>query len=410
MNLNNNFDLTKTLAGEYFKHYENTIEIIPNIKQIILDIGATLGDNYIKQGEDIWISKSANISNTASITGPCIIDDNACVRHSAYIRGSVLIGKNAVVGNSVELKNCILFDNVQVPHFNYIGDSILGYKSHFGAGAITSNVKSDKSEIVIYGKNLKKMGAIVGDRVEVGCNSVLCPGTIIGRNTNIYPLTLVRGIIDKDVIVKSMDDKPKKKQVYLDFDSTIYNTDKMFIDIQEKCEEYGIKREKILEAKQIFIRENKLFNMSEILDYIKTNHNFDNALYEEVNNIIKNGKNYIFDDVYDFISELKNKKYQVNILTFGNYAWQNLKISNSGIEDYVNDIVITENKKSMLDYISYSSSIFIDDDPNQVLGFLSRNPLKVIRIKRANCGTSNIILNNKDVVECESLLDIIDLF
>lgn len=406
MNLNNNFDLNKTLAGDYFRKSKNTVEIIPSIKQIILDIGSSLDDSYIKKDNDIWISKTADIADTALIIGPCIIDDNASIRHCAYIRGSVLIGKNAVVGNSCELKNCILFDNVQVPHFNYIGDSILGYKSHFGAGSITSNVKSNKSDIVVNEKKLKKMGAIVGDRVEVGCNSVLCPGTIIGRNTNIYPLTLVRGKIDSNVIVKSMDNIIAKKQVYLDFDNTIYNTDKMFKDIKDKCMEYGITEEEILKVKLAF----KLFNMNEVLDIIKNNHEFDDTLYEEINNIVKSGKSYIFDEVYDFISELKNKNYQVNILTFGDYSWQTLKISNSGIEKYVNDIIITEEEKSKLDYINYSSSIFIDDDPKQILGFLDNNPSKVIRIKRVNCSTSSIVLDKRNVLEYETLNDMINLF
>lgn len=406
MNLNNNFNLNKTLAGKYFKKCKNTVEIIPNIKQIILDIGASLDDSYIKKDNDIWISKTANVADTALIIGPCIIDDNACIRHCAYIRGSVLIGKNAVVGNSCELKNCILFDNVKVSHFNYIGDSILGYKSHFGVGSITSNRKLDKSDIIIDEIHLSRMGAIVGDRVEIGCNVVLYPGTIIGRNTNIYPLTLARGKINSNVIVKSMNNIIDKKQVYLDFDNTIYNTDKMFKDIKDKCMEYGITEEEILKVKLAL----KLFNMNEVLDIIKNNHEFDENLYQEIDNIVKNGKSYIFDDVYDFISELKIKKYQVNILTFGEYSWQSLKISNSGIEDYINDIVITEEEKSKLDYINYSSSIFIDDDPNQILGFLEKNPVKVIRIKRENCGNSSIVLDNKDIIECESLKDIVELF
>lgn len=406
MNLNNNFDLNKTLAGDYFRKSKNTEEIIPNIKQIILDIGASLDDSYIKKDNDIWISKTADVADTALIIGPCIIDDNASIRHSSYIRGSVLVGKNAVVGNSCELKNCILFDNAKVSHFNYIGDSILGHKSHFGSCAVTSNRKLDKSDIIIHKTNLSRMGAIVGDRVEVGCNTVLYPGTIIGRNTNIYPLNTVKGEIGSNVIVKSIDNIINKRQVYLDFDNTIYNTDKMFKDIKDKCMEYGITEDEILKVKLAF----KLFNMNEVLDIIKNSHEFDDALYEEIDNIVKNGKSYIFDDVYDFISELKNKKYQVNILTFGDYSWQYLKISNSGIENYVNDIIITEDEKSKLDYINYSSSIFIDDDPKQILGFLDNNPSKVIRIKRVNCSTSSIVLDKRNVLEYETLKDMINLF
>lgn len=408
--MNSNFDLDKTISKSEILKYKNMIEVIPNIGNIILNIGNKLGDGYKKIGDNIWISNLADVDDTASITGPCIIDDYACIRHSAYIRGNVLVGKSCVVGNSVEVKNSILFDNVQVPHFNYIGDSILGYKSHFGAGAITSNIKNDKSDVVIDGMFLRKMGAIVGDYVEIGCNSVLCPGTIIGRNTNIYPLTLVRGTIDKDLIVKSMDNILNKKQIFLDFDSTIYNTDKMFADILDKCEEYGVKREKIFEVKQLFLDDGKLFNINEILDYISNEISFDSNLYDEINSILKNGKSYIYDDTYEFISKLKNKKYQVNILTYGNKEFQWLKIKYSGIESYVNQVLVTDKYKSSLDYISYENSVFIDDNPDEIVGFLSRNPIKVIRIKRKDAGRSNIVLENKDIVECESLLDIIDLF
>lgn len=410
MNLINNFDLDKTISKNEILKYKNMIEVIPNIGNIILNIGSTLGDGYKKHGDNIWISNLADVDDTASITGPCIIDDYACIRHSAYIRGNALIGKACVVGNSVEVKNSILFDNVQVPHFNYIGDSILGYKSHFGAGAITSNIKNDKSNIVIGDIALRKMGAIVGDYVEIGCNCVLCPGTIISRNTNIYPLTLVRGMIDKDLIVKSMDNILNKKQIFLDFDSTIYNTDKMFNDILDRCEEYGISREKIFEVKQLFLNDGKLFNINEILDYISNEISFDSNLYAEINGILENGKIYIYDDVYEFISKLRDKKYQVNILTYGNKEFQWLKVKNSGIESYVSQVLITDKSKSNLDYISYKNGIFIDDSPDEIVGFLSRNPIKVIRIKRKNASRFSIALDNKDIVECEGLLDIIDLF
>lgn len=408
MNLISNFNLSKTIAKNEILKYENILEVIPNIKNIILSIGKTLGDNYEKKGEDIWISKLANVSETAYINGPCIIDDYVEIRHCAYIRGGVLIGKNSVVGNSVELKNCILFDNVQVPHFNYIGDSILGYKAHFGAGAITSNVKSDKSNIVVDGVSLKKIGAIVGDKVGIGCNSVICPGTIIGRNTTIYPLISARGVIEKDSIVKNNCEIIKKKQVYLDFDSTVYNTDKLFIDILNKCEEYGIKKEQILNIKQKFREQNKLFNIFEILNYI--NNNIDKKLYEEIENILKNGEQYIYGDVYQFILKLKEKKYEVNILTYGEKIWQDLKIDGCKIRNYVDEVFISEKEKNNLDYISYNSSVFIDDNPKELLSFLSKNPLKVIRIRRKDAGNSKEVLENKDIIECESLIEIIDLF
>jgi len=178
---------------------------------MIIKLGEELDKNeYEEREEKVWISKSATVAPTAFIGGPCIIGHNTEVRHCAFIRGSVLVGENCVVGNSTELKNCILFDNVQVPHYNYVGDSILGYKSHMGAGAITSNVKSDKSLVVIkngYGEEIKtdrkKVGAMLGDHVEVGCGSVLNPGTVIGRNTSVYPLSSVRGVVESDSIYKS---------------------------------------------------------------------------------------------------------------------------------------------------------------------------------------------------------------
>ena len=173
-------------------------------------------DKFDKKGDNIWIAKNAKIAPTASITGPTIIDENAEIRHCAFIRGKVIVGKNTVVGNSVELKNSILFNNTQVPHYNYVGDSILGYKAHMGAGSITSNVKSDKTNVVIKGKenietNIRKVGAFLGDGVEVGCNSVLNPGTIIGKNTNIYPLSCVRGVIPQNSIYKNQNEIVEKK-------------------------------------------------------------------------------------------------------------------------------------------------------------------------------------------------------
>ena len=189
------------------------------IKDYIITIGNKLDNNYLKQDENIWIHKSAKVETTAKIIGPCIIDENAEIRHCAFIRGGVIIGKNTVLGNSCEIKNSILFDNVQVPHFNYIGDSILGTHAHMGAGSITSNVKSDKKPVKIKGINktietdLKKVGSFLGDNVEVGCNSVLNPGTIIGPNTNVYPLTSVRGVIPKNSIVKSTNNIIRKEEI-----------------------------------------------------------------------------------------------------------------------------------------------------------------------------------------------------
>ncbi|MBP3420918.1 MAG: UDP-N-acetylglucosamine pyrophosphorylase [Lachnospiraceae bacterium] len=205
----NYFDVTKTLAQYMFDGIEYPWEVLPRIEAFILQLGPMLpADEYEQKGENIWIAKSAKVAETASITGPCIIDSNAQIRHCAFIRGNAIIGKGAVVGNSCEIKNSILFDEVEAPHYNYVGDSILGYKSHLGAGAITSNIKNDKKNVIVkfplgeLETGLRKMGALVGDGVQVGCNTVLNPGTVIGKNTRIYPLNSVRGWIDENSIYK----------------------------------------------------------------------------------------------------------------------------------------------------------------------------------------------------------------
>ena len=205
------FNLEETIAKDLLQKEKYPWECLPKISEFIIELGEKLDkEKFEKKGENIWIAKTAKIAPSASITGPTIIDENAEIRHCAFIRGKAIVGKNAVVGNSVELKNCILFNNTQVPHYNYVGDSILGYKAHMGAGSITSNVKSDKTNVVIKGKekietNLRKVGAFLGDGAEIGCNSVLNPGTIIGCNTIVYPLTMVRGVIESNKIVKSKD-------------------------------------------------------------------------------------------------------------------------------------------------------------------------------------------------------------
>ncbi len=203
-------DLSQTIASSIFENIKYPWEVLPLIKDFIVKLGKSLpSDEFDEIKENVWISKTARISAFASINAPAIIDDGADIRHCAFIRGNAIIGKNVVVGNSSEIKNAILFNNVQVPHFNYVGDSILGYRSHLGAGAIISNVKSDKSNVSVkingekLSTNLRKFGAIVGDFVEIGCNAVLNPGTIIKRNSNIYPLTMVRGTIEENVIVKN---------------------------------------------------------------------------------------------------------------------------------------------------------------------------------------------------------------
>jgi len=208
----NILDLDHTIAKPLLATKDYPWEALPLISGFIRELGPTLpAEEYDHPAEDVWIAKSAAVAPTASITGPCIICAEAEIRHCAFIRGSAIVGKNAVVGNSVELKNVILFDRVQTPHYNYVGDSILGYKAHMGAGSITSNVKSDRTIVHVKGEGmdidtgLKKFGAILGDNVEVGCNSVLNPGTVIGRNTNIYPVSSVRGTIPEGKIFKSPD-------------------------------------------------------------------------------------------------------------------------------------------------------------------------------------------------------------
>ena len=213
------FNLEKTIAKDLLFKKVYPWQILSEIKEFIKETGNKLSeDKFIKLKEDIWIAKTAKVADTASLNGPLIIDEGAEVRHCAFIRGSVIIGKNAVVGNSTEVKNSIVFDNVQIPHYNYIGDSVLGYKAHFGAGALTSNVKSDKTlvSVVIEGTkqstNLKKFGAMVGDEVEIGCHAVLCPGTIIGKNSTIYPLCMVRGTVEKESIYKDKSNIIKKEK------------------------------------------------------------------------------------------------------------------------------------------------------------------------------------------------------
>ena len=203
------YDFTHSLAGAYLSRWEYPWQALTGIKELILTLGQTLGEDYSEISPQVWVHKTAKVAPTAFLGGPCIIGAGTEVRHCAFIRGSALVGENCVVGNSVELKNVILFDNVQVPHYNYVGDSILGYRSHMGAGSLTSNVKSDKTLVVVKDgveqipTGLKKMGAMLGDFVEVGCNSVLNPGTVIGRHTNIYPTSCVRGVVPEGSIWKT---------------------------------------------------------------------------------------------------------------------------------------------------------------------------------------------------------------
>ena len=208
--IKNLYNLDETIAKDLLENLTYPWEALPKIADYIIELGNKLDpEKYEKKGENIWIAKTAKVYPSAYITGPAIIGEDAEIRHCAFIRGKVIVGNGAVVGNSTELKNVILFNKVQVPHYNYVGDSILGYKSHLGAGAITSNVKSDKKLVVVKGKEeqietgIKKFGAMVGDNVEVGCGSVLNPGTVVGKNTNIYPLSSVRGVVPENSIYKN---------------------------------------------------------------------------------------------------------------------------------------------------------------------------------------------------------------
>ena len=206
------FQTDNSIAIDLIKKYDYPFMVLPHIKEYIIELGKTLSDDYEIKGENIWIHKTAKVAANVDITGPCIIDAEAEIRPGAFIRGSAIIGKNCVFGNSCEIKNAIIFDNSQVPHFNYVGDSILGYHSHMAAGSITSNLKIDGTNIVIKdGKkiietNMRKIGTFLGDYAEIGCNSVLNPGTIIGPHSIVYPLTSVRGVIPANKVVKSMED------------------------------------------------------------------------------------------------------------------------------------------------------------------------------------------------------------
>lgn len=217
----NNYNLDETIAKDYLAQFTYPWEALKGISDYIKELGPTLDKEIFEErGENIWIAKSATVAPTACLNGPLIIDEDAEIRHCAFIRGSAIIGKNSVVGNSTEIKNDIIFNNVQVPHYNYVGDSILGYKSHMGAGSITSNVKSDKTLVVVKDcydtkeeieTGLKKFGAMLGDYVEVGCNSVLNPGTVLGKNCSVYPTSCVRGVIPANHIFKDKDHVVEKK-------------------------------------------------------------------------------------------------------------------------------------------------------------------------------------------------------
>ena len=217
--ISNLYDLNETIAKEYLEQFTYPWEALKGISEFIKKLGPTLDpEKFEKRGEDIWVAKSAKVAPTACLNGPLIIDEEAEIRHCAFVRGSAIVGKGSVVGNSTELKNDIIFNSVQVPHYNYVGDSILGYKAHMGAGSITSNVKSDKKLVKVHTPegdietDIKKFGAMIGDNVEVGCGSVLNPGTVIGRESNIYPLSSVRGVVPSRSIYKKQGEVATKHE------------------------------------------------------------------------------------------------------------------------------------------------------------------------------------------------------
>lgn len=217
--ISNLYNLDETIAADLFKEAVYPWELLPRISSFIIELGQSLSkEKYTQVKENVWIAKSATVAPTACINGPAIIDEEAEIRHCAFIRGNAIVGKGAVVGNSTELKNVILFNKVQVPHYNYVGDSILGYKAHMGAGSITSNVKSDKTLVIVKQNEqkietgLKKFGSMIGDHVEIGCGSILNPGSVIGKNTNVYPLSSVRGVIPSNSIYKNQNEIIQKVQ------------------------------------------------------------------------------------------------------------------------------------------------------------------------------------------------------
>ncbi len=219
LKISNLYTLSETIAAELFDGVQYPWEVLPNIGAFIVKFGNSLPeDKFEKRGENVWVAKSAKVFESAYINGPAIIDEDAEVRHCAFIRGNAIVGKGAVVGNSTELKNVVLFNKVQVPHYNYVGDSVLGFKAHMGAGSITSNVKSDKTLVVVkageerFETGLKKFGAMLGDEVEVGCNSVLNPGTVIGKKASVYPTSCVRGFIPEEHIYKNKDEVVQRKR------------------------------------------------------------------------------------------------------------------------------------------------------------------------------------------------------
>lgn len=401
------YNYDKSNLKDYLDKFQYPYEILPFIKDIIINLGNSLDqDKYYKKDNNIWISNSAKIDDSVTILGPCIIGENVVLKHCAYIRENVIIGNDSSVGNSSEIKNSILLCHVTIPHFNYVGDSVLGNNVHLGAGAILSNLKSNKSNIVINGVDtkLRKVGSFIGDNVEIGCNAVLNPGTIVGKNSLIYPLTMVRGIISQNKIVKDKDtivDIERNNKIYIDFDHTMYDTDKLFLDFKKKCLEYNIDEDTIQNA--INDSTTKLFNYRKVLDKIYEKIPFDKKLYDDIQDILNKGNNYVFEDVYEALGILKEKGYYLIILTYGDKEFQLSKIDPINLSEYFDEIIVTEEDKGCLS-LDYKNSIFMDDKPHEIESIYKKGPKDIIRINRDGSKYSKES-TNINVIEYNNMLD-----
>ena len=380
--IDSNLDLNKTIYKDYIIKYEYPY-CLNYIKEFINNFNDS---NYIEFKEHCFIHKDSlddlnKILDKITIVGPVIIGKNVEFRPGLFIRENVIIGNNVVLGNSTEIKNSILFDKVNVPHYNYVGDSILGYKSHLGAGTILSNFKSDGSLISIEYKNIKektmlrKIGSLLGDNVEIGCNSVLLPGTIIGKNTTVYPLSKVRGYIKENMIYKDENDIVNKKIkpiMYIDFDGTLYDTDRMYSDFKEEYYKNGVTKEEMEEVSS-YLKSKGPYSAMMVADELEKRYHL-NVDYNHVFN-----DSYNYDDL-DFLNEL-GKVFDLRILSYGVKDYQELKIKNSGVYKYFNEIIITDKKKDELD-INYDA-YFIDNNPKDLERIHNKSD-KIIRIKRGD--------------------------
>ena len=389
-------DCDKSIIKDYIINYKYPWEFLDDLNETIIKIGKKLNkQKFSEVYKNVWINNKAIVDSTAKIIGPCIIDKGTIIKVNAYIRENVFIGEICVVGNSSEVKNSVLFNEVKIPHFNYIGDSILGYKAHLGAGAITSNVKSDGSFVKtiingsVYNTKRKKYGAIIGDNVEIGCNAVVAPGTFIKSNSIVYPLVMVRGEIEKNKIVKDMNKIVSRNliKLYIDFDSTLFNTEKFYMDFLNICEKNGIKKQNIELHKKEMLNNRDVFDLEEFMLVLLEKNIISNSIVNQVNNLYLN--DYVYEDVVPVLEDLTGK-YELILLTYGNHNYQMHKIQSSGLKKYFNKIIVTNNKKNELENVDYENGIFIDNNPIEVEKFYKRNVKKVIRIRRENDKKSKI--------------------